>query len=70
METMTDQQARAIVQQWLTTHPDRLHGRREDPILLRNWQDAAIMQLRQGIPADAEFILRRLATQVETHSMQ
>ncbi|GAB2952186.1 hypothetical protein GCM10027048_16550 [Hymenobacter coalescens] len=69
MDNMTDQQARAFVAQWLTSHPERLQSRRQDPTLFRNWQDAAIMQLRQGIPADAEFILRRLATQTETHSM-
>ncbi|GAB3824299.1 hypothetical protein [Hymenobacter jeollabukensis] len=70
MESMNDQQARAYVAQWLSTHPDRLHNRRHDPMQLRNWEDAAVLRLRNGIAEDAEFILRRFATKTETHSME
>ncbi|KUG07340.1 hypothetical protein [Solirubrum puertoriconensis] len=70
MQNLDDKQARAYVQQWLNRHPDRVNGRRADPLALRQWQDAAVLRLREGIADDAEFILNRFATKSETHSMQ
>ncbi|UYZ60644.1 hypothetical protein [Hymenobacter latericus] len=69
MENLDEKQARAYVQQWLSSHPDRIESRRADPFALRQWQDAAVLRLREGIAEDAEFILNRFATKSETHSM-
>ncbi|AYA36743.1 hypothetical protein D3Y59_06535 [Hymenobacter oligotrophus] len=69
MENLTETQARAYVHQWLSNHPERIEGRRANSFALRQWHDAAVLRLRQGIAADAEFILNRFATKSETHSM-
>jgi hypothetical protein len=69
MQSWTEKQARVYVDQWLTSHPNRLPNRRTDPVSLRNWQDCAVRRILEGPGEDADYILRRFATKTETHSM-
>ena len=70
MEQYTEKEAQALVEHWLSNHPDRVQNRRHQPESLANWKQAAVHYLVHGNPYDAEDILRWFATQAEGSSME